>query len=248
MRFWTKAVLFLILFGGMFFFYQHFVLAQKLDTDNLIERSVSHEGIKRHYYVYAPSGYDPGRPIPCVFVFHRYKQTAKELSSLTEFNTIADKYNFLVVYPSAYKGNWSDGRKLSWLHSYNDIGFVSSLIDTLEHKWNVDRSKIYAAGFGNGGFFAQALALSHPDKIAAVASVAATLPKIVVSKRKPHSPVSVLLIVGDKDPVVPFSGGPIGEGIYRKTRARQHRLRRLLVIGSKATNVSPPIVKEVYLI
>lgn len=196
------------------------VCAQKRDTDNLIERTISHDGLKRKYYVYAPPGYDPGRPIPLVFVFHGYKQSAKDISELTRFNTIADKYNFLVVYPQAYKGSWSDGRKVCWLHSYNDLGYVDKLISRMEQKWNADRTRVYAAGYGNGGFFSQALGLHYPDKIAAIASVAATLPQIVLTKRKPKKPVSVLFIVGDKDPVVPFSGGTVGENFYRKSRGQ----------------------------
>ena len=188
------------------------------EVDNLIARSLAFEGLKRKYFVHAPPGYDPGKQIALVLLFHEENQKAKELSDVTGFNTIADRYNFLVVYPEAVKGTWKDGRKINWSHTYDDVGFVKKLIEHLEQTWNIDRTRVFAAGFGNGGFFTQKLALDVPDQFAGIASVAATLPKIVVSKRRAHEPVSVLLILGKDDPIVPFDGGYVGAGKLKKHR------------------------------
>lgn len=187
-------------------------------VDNLIHRKIVFERLKRNYYVHAPPGYDPGKRIPLVLLFHRENQKAADFAVLTGFNTISDRYNFLAVYPQAVKGTWNDGRKINWSHTYDDVGFVKKLIEHLEQTWNIDRSKVYAAGYGNGGFFTQKLALDLPEQFAAVSSVAATLPKIVVSKRKAHEPISILLILGKSDPIVPFDGGYIGSGKFKKHR------------------------------
>lgn len=189
-------------------------------SDNLIASQLSHEGIIRKFYIHAPSSYDPGKKIPAVFVFHEMGQNAPEMAEVTGFNTISEEGNFLVVYPQAVKEVWNDGRKSSWAHLYDDLGFVDKLIDRLELKWNVDRSRIYACGLGNGGFFCQSLAVNLSDKFAAVSSVAATMPEIFFHKRRPLGPLSVLFILGMKDPLVPFDGGFVEEDKkFRKIRS-----------------------------
>ena len=186
--------------------------ARAADVDNLIAREMVHEGVKRKYFIHAPASYDPGRPVPLVMVFHDRDQDAAEISEITGFNTISDGGAFIVVYPEAVKGVWNDGRKGSWAHLYDDIGFVEKLVDRLEIKWNIDTKRVYACGLGDGGFFCQSLAVNRPNKITAVASVSATLPEIVYHKRKPLAPVSVLFVVGMKDPIVPYEGGAIDPG------------------------------------
>lgn len=188
------------------------------ETDDLIAREIVHEGIKRRYYIHAPASYDPGRPTAAVFVFHHLNQSAVEMSQYTGFNTISQKNNFLVIYPEAVKGAWNDGRKVSWSHMYDDLGFIDKLLDRMELKWNIDRSRVYACGMGNGGFFCQSLALARPDQFAAVSVVAATMPDVVYHKRKPLAPISMLFILGMKDPVVPFEGGEIDPGKLKKSR------------------------------
>lgn len=188
------------------------------EVDDLIEREIVHEGIKRKFFIHAPATYDPGKPIPAVFVFHHLNQSAIEIAKCTGFNTVSEERHFLVVYPEAVKGAWSDGRKVSWSHVYDDLGFMDKLLDRMELKWNIDRSRVYACGLGNGGFFCQSLALTRPEHFAAVASVAATMPDVVYHKRKPLAPVSVLFILGMKDPVVPFKGGVIDPGKLKKSR------------------------------
>ena len=110
----------------------------------------------------------------------------------------------LVVYPSA-KPNWNSGfgNDLNWpTPDINDIGFISSLIDTLSNRYNVDLNRIYAAGFSNGGFMAYNLACQLSDRITAVASVAGVMSTETAVNCNPSRPIPVLHIHGTDDTIV----------------------------------------------
>jgi len=188
------------------------------DKNGLVDRTIPFETMKRSYHVHLPPGFQPGAPIPMVLVFHTANSDGPEMAELTGFNELADKYNFVVVYPDGIKGTWNDGRRTNWAHHYNDVGFVDAICDHLVKKLNVDPLRIYAAGLANGGFFAQYFCIKGHHRLAGVASVAATLPQVVYNAGRPKHPASVLFILGMNDPLVPFGGGYIEPGKYGQNK------------------------------
>lgn len=178
----------------------------------MIKESFSFEGFPRQYFVHAPPGYDPSKPVSVVLLFHSLNSNASEICKVTGMEELSDKYGFLLVIPESVKGSWYDGRRVDVMHQYNDVGFVSELIKTLEEKWHADPQAIYAAGFGNGGFFVQYCAIKLPGKFAGMASVAATLPQVVASTLRLKQAVSIMFILGMNDEIVPWMGGTIMEG------------------------------------
>src|SRR5690606_38118732 len=92
------------------------------------------------------------------------------------------------------------------------------LIDELVQQGLVRTDRVFATGISNGGFFSQYLAKKLPGKIAAVASVAATVPRCYLNYGQ-SKPVPVLFILGTKDPLVPYEGGMVaGKGVFSKNR------------------------------
>jgi polyhydroxybutyrate depolymerase len=83
------------------------------------------------------------------------------------------------------------------------------LIRHLRQTQNIDAKRIYATGISNGGFFSQRLACDLTDQIAAVASIAATMPETLPLVCKPSRPISVMFMHGSKDPLVHIDGGAI---------------------------------------
>jgi polyhydroxybutyrate depolymerase len=65
------------------------------------------------------------------------------------------------------------------------------------------------SGISNGGFFSQRLACDLSPQIAAVASVAATMPETLVPVCHPSHPISILFMQGTADPLVHIEGGPV---------------------------------------
>jgi len=181
-----------------------------------LNSSISLGGLERTYLLYIPSSYEPTKPIPVVFLFHGGGGTGQGMERLTlgGLNRIADREGFIIVYPDGIEKHWNDGRGLQAYRAHreniDDVGFISALIDHLIRTLNVDATRIYAAGISNGGQFSQRLACELSDRIAAIGVVAIQLPEHLPSSCAPKRPVSVLMMPGTEDPLVPWEGGEIG--------------------------------------
>ena len=88
----------------------------------------------------------------------------------------------------------------------DDVGFTEALLDRVEADLCVDRTRIYAMGFSNGGMFVSTLACELNDRIAAVASVAGVhlLPDCA------GRPMPIIATHGTSDPLVPFGENDVG--------------------------------------
>jgi polyhydroxybutyrate depolymerase len=184
--------------------------------DQLIKDFVGHEGYKRTFYIHVPPTFNPQQPTPALLVFHQEGSNARAMSRMARFNELSDQYGFLVVYPEGV-GTWSDGRRTD-AQQMDDVGFVSQILDTLERKWRLDRTGVYACGFSDGGFFAQYAALKLQGQIQAVASVAGTISQVLINKMRLKGNCSMMYILGTEDKVVPFNGGPINPGAHGYNR------------------------------
>jgi polyhydroxybutyrate depolymerase len=164
--------------------------------------------------VYVPSSHDLNKPLPIVIVLHGGGGTGQgmeELLTLGKWNSLADKNGFAVVYPDGIQKRWNDGREdiHSYAHNQNidDVGFISSIIDQLSNEISIDQQRIYVTGISNGGMMSYRLACQLSHKIAAIAAVTASMSETF--SYKPSVPVSILIINGTDDPLVPYHGGTI---------------------------------------
>ncbi len=186
--------------------------------------SILYGGLERTYRIHIPSGHDRTKPAPLVLLFHGGGGTGQGMENLTlgGFNRLADREGFIVVYPDGIEKHWNDGRGLQNYRAHreniDDVGFISALIDDLKERWNIDLTRIYAAGISNGGQFSQRLACEHSHRISAIGVVATQLPEHFFSTCAPKRPVSVLMMPGTEDPLVPWEGGEIGFRRGRKFR------------------------------
>jgi polyhydroxybutyrate depolymerase len=170
-------------------------------------RSIVVGDLTRQYLLHVPENLPSGKSVPLVLVFHGGGGHDWNMPGFTHFDALADEQSFFVAYPDAINGNWNDGRGIS---QTDDVAFVRVLIAELERSYPVDPDRVYATGISNGGFFSNRLACDLSDKIAAIASVAATMPVDLVAACKPSRPISVLYMQGTEDPLVPIDGGKIG--------------------------------------
>ena len=185
-------------------------------TDNLgefIARTILHDAVERTYQVYLPKNFDKSNPTPLVFALHggggtgsRFEKDVSE-GSLT---SAAEARGMILVTPDGIDKRWNDGRTehFGGDRMYDDVGFISALIDRMIEDYGVDPKRVYATGISNGGLMSFRLALDLSDKIAAIAPVTAQVSKAVESK-VPDFPVSLMLVNGVEDPLVPYDGGCI---------------------------------------
>ncbi len=167
------------------------------------------QGRLRTYYFYTPKSYHPNRPMPLVLVFHGHGGSGRSIANTSRFNELADQFGFIVVYPDGIDHEWSF-RSYSQTN-VDDVSFVAVLINHLKQITTIDSGRVYATGFSKGGILTQALACELPNKIAAFASVAGSLPVRLKPICQPRTPVSVLMINGTNDRSVHYDGDDTSE-------------------------------------
>lgn len=185
-------------------------------------RTFSHQGVQRAYLLYLPPAEADAGPLPLVLALHGGGGSAKKWAAYTQggFERLADAAPFFLAYPEGLQGQWNDGREIKQSYAHrnrvDDLGFLSSLIEYLCNTLPVDRNRVFVTGASNGGMMTLVLAARHAEQIAAIAPVIASIPERVAAELAPSEPVSVLIINGKEDPLVPWQGGAVRIG--RQTR------------------------------
>ena len=179
-------------------------------TGKLTRNSGNIGGHERSFLLYLPPNLKPGSPL--LLVFHGGGQDAKDLRIATgyEFDLLADKYGFAVVYPDGIDNGWNACRKSVQRNarSVDDIAFIEAIIGHQASVNGIDRKRVFATGHSNGGAISFRLALEHPEDFAGVAVISSSLPSQSDMGCKPKNiPIPMMIINGTADPVNPYRGG-----------------------------------------
>ncbi len=188
------------------------------------------DGQARSFMIHFPKGYRPTRVYPLVVMLHGAFSNDEKAVQRTEFNQLADRKGFIVMYPNGIGlfgllQHWNAGfccGKAS-VTSIDDVGFVMKAVNTIKRRARIDPGRIFLAGYSNGGMLAHRIASQHPDVFAALAVVAGSVggehPNVRQNKRPvpPGKPIPVIIFHGEQDESVPYRGGRGQEttGAYR---------------------------------
>jgi polyhydroxybutyrate depolymerase len=157
-------------------------------------------GVARTYDVMRP---DPApASAPMLLLLHPNGTSPEAMTNLTEVAPFVATQGFWAVMPAAQNGKWNDDPSIS---PDNDVQFISDLITALTAQ-GVNASRVYAAGYSNGGFMSERLACQLPTKVAAFGIDAATLRSGLASVCAPAVQRPKLYILGTSDPIVPYDG------------------------------------------
>ena len=192
----------------------------------------SYHGQIRQYLMHTPRGWDQRQTIPLLIALHGGGGNAAQFQRYAGFDTLADRFNFAVIYPNALHRHWNDergdlhlGHKLD--HA-NDIGFIQALVDSLTKHTPIGGQKVILTGISNGGIMSIKLACQNPQQYSGIAPVAASMAMTEFKQLQTQLPKALpemLLINGTADPLVPYYGGEIT--VFRKHRGK--------VIGTDST-------------
>lgn len=173
--------------------------------------SLTVDGRARSYLLHVPPalGTDPR---PLVVELHGGGGNAAGMERLTHLSAQTDPRGWLIVAPDGVDRRWNDGRP-GVGSGVDDVAFIRALIDDVARRTPVDRSRVFATGISNGAMMSGRLACELAAEIAAVAQVAGTIGVEAQSACAPAEPVSVLVIAGTADPLVPYDGGVVGEAL-----------------------------------
>jgi polyhydroxybutyrate depolymerase len=158
---------------------------------------------ERTYLLDAPAG--PGdRPLPLVVAFHGFRSSPEALRAGADLAALSRDEGVIVACPAGRDGVELLGtRGRGWdlrPGQTTDRDFVRTLLDHLEGERCVDRRRIYATGFSNGGFLANLLACQLAGRLAAVAAISGA---VDLGGCAPARPVPILFLFGRADRVVP---------------------------------------------
>lgn len=184
--------------------------------------SLMSDRLERVFWYYVPDGL-PAGDVPLVIVLHGGGGDCRGVTGSTIAKSppavwmdVADREGFIVAYPQgAHRASmlggwhWNDCRgDVPDDATADDVLFIRDLIDWMSSEYPIDRQRVYATGISNGGMMSLRLAVELSDRIAAVGAVAACM-AAVPDCGDPVHPISILLMNGTEDELVPFGGGPV---------------------------------------
>ena len=192
----------------------------------LMNQQIKIGGIHRSYHLFNPS---QKTNTPIVFLFHGNGGSADNIAGLSHVKApyipwfdIAVHEGLILVIPNGTIGpknsqGWNDCRNdAPRIPASDDVGFITTLLDTLKTSLRYDDRKVFMVGTSNGGHFVMRLAQEIPHRMTAFASIVASGP----ANSKCNSstiPVSALFMNGTADPLVPYLGGNTENGTVIST-------------------------------
>jgi len=184
--------------------------------EEFLNGTFTFKGEEREYILYLPDVYSDDSSLPLVVFLHSYGWKGKIEMWNTDFNEVAEKHGFLIVYPNALP-NWNSGTTSFPTPDTDDVAFIKAVITEMHDLYHINLERVYATGYSNGGIMAYRLACEAGDQIAAIASVCGAMAESVFENCKPNRAISILEIHGTRDTYIPLTGKPglksIEEGI-----------------------------------
>lgn len=118
---------------------------------------------------------------------------------------------YIVLAPDALGVNWNDGRP-EIAAGIDDVGFIRAMLADVRGRVGVDHTRIFAAGASNGGLMSHRLACEGGGAFRAIAPVIANMGSALIERCRPAGNVSVFMIPGTADRLMPFAGGGVAAG------------------------------------
>lgn len=182
--------------------------------------TVDLQGRTRKVLMYVPKGLSRTRKAPIVMALHGGGGNATRMRNevtARQFETLADKRGFIVLYPEAILepgtdgGHWNDGRNLDYESHRNkidDVAFISLLLDIGVSDFNgLDMSRVYIAGASNGALMTSRIACRIGHRLAAVAGVVGSTATNILSECMNSSRIPILLMNGTDDTLMQWNSG-----------------------------------------
>ena len=174
--------------------------------EGFVERNWTIDGVKRTALVRVPAGV--AGQVAVVFCWHGHGGRAAQAAGKWGYEA-ADKTSILVfpqglptVSPLVDKA----GRMPGWQTTVGgegdrDIRFFDAMLADLKKQHSVDERRIFSMGHSNGAAFSYLLWQARAEVLAAIGSVAGGLR----ADAKITSPMPVIHVAGEKDPIVRFA-------------------------------------------
>ena len=139
----------------------------------------------RSYWLYVPAGTWAG-PLPMIVFLHGCNETAKQAAAASHFNSLADQFGFVVVYPqqnvtAGSSAPVADGNGIgcwNWFLPQDqqagsgEPAILAGLTQQAAGMTGADTKRIYVEGVSAGADMSVILGATYPDLYAAVGVLA----------------------------------------------------------------------------
>ncbi len=179
--------------------------------------------LARTYRLQIPTNYNAAIPAPLAFILHGHGQTAHEFAGQhPTLSQYAQAAGMILVFPQSTSNErgtgWVDYDPEPGEPYVNDAQFLLELLEHLAATLNIDRQRVFAAGFSNGGQMVHYLGARTTNVFAAYATVGSGIGGTkggtnLVYIPPPSEPMSILIVNATNDCRRPFWGGSNGESI-----------------------------------
>ena len=154
------------------------------DPGGVFHCAYSQDGLTRTSFVYQPTTWRPGAPV--IVVLHGCTEQGPDIAYLTRFDALAEKRDFLVVYPNqaaftmtgptTFDGNgsncWNWFLPQGQQRGSGEPALVAGLTRQAVAQWHGNRARTYVIGVSAGAALSDIMAATYPDIYAATGIVA----------------------------------------------------------------------------
>ena len=158
----------------------------------------------RSYHVLPPDKWDGVTPLPILIHFHGWGRQGTVPLNHKHIGQETRKRNVLLIAPNGLGKSWD-----FWRPGSRDTHFTKTILNDVEKRYPVDRSKLFVSGYSWGSSMAWRFSCEAGDQVAVLLGISGTF--YDQSENCDTGPVEVRHVHGLKDTVMDFPFGPNGE-------------------------------------
>ncbi len=179
-------------------------------------------GNSRPYRLHVPEQLPDG-PRPLVVLLHGGTQDGASFADATGFDALADAHGFIALYPEQVTGAnpmryWNWFNRSDQQRGSGEPAILAGLVEEIAALHDINRSKVFVAGFSAGAGMASVLGATYPDVFAGIGvhsglahgAAGDMVSAFAAMRQAPASVPAVdalpaIVIHGDADPTVSVS-------------------------------------------
>ena len=172
-----------------------------------VERTLTVDGVERHYIAHVPANAASKDELSVLFVFHPAVTNAEGFERIANLFEDPIAEDFLLIYPNGIGRTWNIGGccGLAEQQEIDELAFINAIFDDVAQFGRISEKRNFATGFSNGAGMSHYLACNMPERFSAIAPAG--------GKRDMNqgcapttSPVSVFITHGLEDKLSPYEG------------------------------------------
>jgi S-formylglutathione hydrolase FrmB len=136
----------------------------------------AHIAVSDTIWVFTPMGYSKTVSVkfPVVFLLHGWNGSYHQWNDITDCQSLADRYGFIIVCPDGLTDSWYINSPAIKSSQYTDFFFLD-LFPFITSHYRTDSSNVFITGLSMGGHGALYLFAQHPDLFRSAGSLSGVL-------------------------------------------------------------------------